>query len=679
MGTRVRAALALAAAVVLGAPLPTVAAPSAPATAPTQAEAAIELVGQTAVAEPGGTFSVRVRLENIPGDGSLRLDLHQRVRSRSELAVTMDGSSLGNLIAPQVTPIDALAPDADGVRTLTLSLDPAAGGVTLPAQGVYPVAVRALDAANNEVASLVTHLIAPPTAGDESPPLAVAVVGRLGAPAALQPDGTTVISDSARRSLGELAGAFAAAPDVAATLAITPETVDVLASSSDEADLVLLELLRSAVAGRTTLRTPYVDVSVDQLARAGLTGELAEQLRRGEEVLSDELGAAPVAAAWLADPDLGAAGLEALAAVGVEHAVVGAEQVSPLPSGVLSFSLAQPFALAPPDDEEPGRPDSSDITALAIDPTVVERLEGEGSPGLVASRVLAELAMVRLERPGIPRALVVPVHDDLDPAMVTALLEALGAGAPFAPLPLVEAIDATAPLRDAAGNVVERALVPTDEEPAVGSVDAGRLREARELLATFDGLLGGDDPRTAQLAPHLLLATARSLSREERQAHVQAVVDAVDEVTAAVSTPERATITLTAREGTVPLSIRNEAGTPLEVSIRASSAKLEFPDGEVQHITLTEETTRIDIAVLARASGSFPLDVEITTPDGRRLLTSTRFTVQSTAVSGVGIVLSLGAGAFLVAWWASHWRRTRRSARLISADHPARARHLSDG
>jgi len=45
--------------------------------------------------------------------------------------------------------------------------------------------------------------------------------------------------------------------------------------------------------------------------------------------------------------------------------------------------------------------------------------------------------------------------------------------------------------------------------------------------------------------------------------------------------------------------------------------------------------------------------------------------VRSTAVSGVGLVLSIGAGLFLVVWWARHWHRTRRSARLIAAgSHP---------
>jgi hypothetical protein len=59
-------------------------------------------------------------------------------------------------------------------------------------------------------------------------------------------------------------------------------------------------------------------------------------------------------------------------------------------------------------------------------------------------------------------------------------------------------------------------------------------------------------------------------------------------------------------------------------------------------------------------------------PDGERRLSTSRYTVRSTAVSGAGLVLSLGAGAFLVVWWARHWRRTRRSARLVASDsHPA--------
>ena len=34
-------------------------------------------------------------------------------------------------------------------------------------------------------------------------------------------------------------------------------------------------------------------------------------------------------------------------------------------------------------------------------------------------------------------------------------------------------------------------------------------------------------------------------------------------------------------------------------------------------------------------------------------------------------ILSIGAGAFLLLWWARHWRSIRRDRRLVSASHPS--------
>ena len=139
-----------------------------------------------------------------------------------------------------------------------------------------------------------------------------------------------------------------------------------------------------------------------------------------------------------------------------------------------------------------------------------------------------------------------------------------------------------------------------------------------------------------------------------------------------MSTPATFTLTLTAREGTIPLTIRNDSGVPLRVSIRLRSQKLEFPEGDTIDRLLTEEITRIDIAVRSRASGAFPLRIDVRTPDGAQSLSMSLYTVRSTAVSGAGLVLSVGAGLFLVVWWARHWRRTRRSAKLVAAtSHPA--------
>ena len=122
----------------------------------------------------------------------------------------------------------------------------------------------------------------------------------------------------------------------------------------------------------------------------------------------------------------------------------------------------------------------------------------------------------------------------------------------------------------------------------------------------------------------------------------------------------------------MPLTLRNESGIPVDIVVRLRSPKLEFPDGATIPLTLEDEVTRLDVDVRARTSGAFPLDVEITSPDGGLRIAELDYSVRSTAVSGVGVVLSAGAALFLLVWWARHWHRTRRSAKLVAAP-PAHA------
>ena len=79
-------------------------------------------------------------------------------------------------------------------------------------------------------------------------------------------------------------------------------------------------------------------------------------------------------------------------------------------------------------------------------------------------------------------------------------------------------------------------------------------------------------------------------------------------------------------------------------------------------------TTTQAIPVKARTSGAFQLTVRLRSPDGQLSLGATRFTVTSTVASGVGLLLSIGAGLFLALWWGSHWRTVRRARRLVDAE-----------
>lgn len=659
---RLLGASVLVATVVAGAPVAAARVP--PTEVPSAAQAsAIELVSQTPTVPRRGTFELVLRTDGLPADGSLELILHGRVRSRSELAASMEADGLRTQVYRVTTAIAALPVGAAGTRRLSVSLDPTAGGVGISAAGAYPVEVRALDVAGKELTTLITHLLVQPDDGDESPPLAVAVVASLDTDPALQPDGTTGRIGLSVDDAAALVAALATHEDVPATLAVRPETLDALAADPDPDRTALLDALPSVAAGRDVLALPYVDISPDALVRGGVRGELDEQLERGRQLLADVLRVEPTVTTWLAADDLGPEGLAALADAGVRHLVVSTDQVEPLRSGVLSLSLAQSFLI---EDDELDPP----LDAIALDPDVTDRVGTSASPGLELSRLLAELAVLWFEQPGIDRGVVVPVDPSVRGEVVAGLLGALADGEIFDAVTLDDLYATASPLRQPGGGLVDRALTPVRPTPVDRTV-ARDLPAARARLASFESLLGPDSPRAEPVAAHLLLSTAASLRNEEQRAHLAAALAEVDDVVGAISAPNRDTITLTARDGTVPLTVRNDAGVPVHVVVRLQSAKLEFPEGDSLPVTLTGATTRLDIDVRARASGSFPLDVEVMSRDGAISLATVRFSVQSTAVSGVGVVLSAGAALFLLVWWARHWRRTRRSAKLVATPHPA--------
>jgi hypothetical protein len=306
---------------------------------------------------------------------------------------------------------------------------------------------------------------------------------------------------------------------------------------------------------------------------------------------------------------------------------------------------------------------------VSLDEQISDRLGTAATPGLEISRLLAELAVLWFEQPGIERGVALPIDLSVRAEVLDGLLSALDGGEIFEAVTLDDLFAAVSPLRQPGGGLVDRALDPEGVEPIDRTV-VRDLRDARALIQSFESLIGPDSPRAEPVAAQLLLTTAAELDGDEQRAHLVAARDAVAAVAGAVSAPNRDTITLTARDGTIPLTIRNDSGVPVHVVVRLHSAKLEFPSGDNLAVTLTDPTTRLDIDVRARASGSFPLEVEVMSPDGAILLASIDFSVQSTVVSGVGVVLSAGAALFLLVWWARHWRRTRRSAKLVASTHP---------
>jgi hypothetical protein len=206
--------------------------------------------------------------------------------------------------------------------------------------------------------------------------------------------------------------------------------------------------------------------------------------------------------------------------------------------------------------------------------------------------------------------------------------------------------------------VVEAAVLET-REPSPFPGYPANVSLTRLTLAGFTAMAGPSNPLVADLGRRTLTSGSNRLRPVERAAYLAAVTRTIRAESALIGAPPSQTVTLTSREGDIPLALTNDAGYRVRVRITFDSDRLEFPEGDTLDVAIDPGGTVVSVPVRARATGSFPLAVEITSPDGVLVVATSRTTVRSTAVSGVGLALSIGAGLILLVWWLRHFRRGR--------------------
>ena len=116
----------------------------------------------------------------------------------------------------------------------------------------------------------------------------------------------------------------------------------------------------------------------------------------------------------------------------------------------------------------------------------------------------------------------------------------------------------------------------------------------------------------------------------------------------------------------MPFSFQNRAGIPLRVELRIISERLtveDFDDGESTTLVLEPGVTTHRFRLRALGSGSFPVSIELHSPDGELLVGKAQAALRATTPTGVGLALTIGAAVFLASWWLLDSRR-RKNRRL---------------
>jgi len=591
--------------------------------------------------------------------------VHGPLGSRSALRAALAGGAAPPVVGRTVVPVTT-GPLAPGAVVRVPGVLPLSGvALSGPTSAVHPLRLQVL--ADGELVgridTAVVRLGAAPVA-----PLSISLVWPINAPPTRDPSGDvsalldplTVPGGRLDTLVATLTGAAGGPGRGGLTMVPSLHLLEDLA----------LRALDAPVAGDG-------DAGVD--AAAGRAAELLLRIRDVALTLEDGPVVTPYADADLAQLLASGPALQPLAArAALEgtrrvNALVGRPQapvallegrVTPAMLDLLpSSTVLLPYAAIDGPDlaldvpvGEPVRslrsPTGRVLTAVIGDPYLAAALGtstrgAAGDPVLAAHEVLVRTAMVHLEAPGLlgrsllllppdgfdpdPRfaaALVVGLHSApwLTPrgptGLVTDALEqresvSLASG-PAMPLPgrLVDALRRTE--RDLELLVGATSGIPTELEVSVGARDLGSAND--ELMrAVSRSSVGGTDGALALL--------------EGVRAGVSTAFG-VFEITAT-------DVTLTDRDGIVPLTIRHTGGVSMRVRVEVTGpAALSWTEGQVRELVIAPDaSSSVEVPVRSGPTGRFPVTVRITDPTGERVLATETLSVRATAIAEPALAL----------------------------------------
>lgn len=654
-----------------------------PAEPPTPEPGALELVDATPWVAPDGTIELTVAATGDVSTAVMRVEIHAPVETAGALRDALDGDVRRRRYASPPIPVGFVPVAADGTRSVQIAVSTTTSGdltARLRDPGVYPLTLTLETPDGTVLTTVRTPVIRLGTDDDPLPAPRLAVLVEVGVDPTVGPDGSRTITNDELARLERL-GSFLALANGGAdseratvSIAAVPDTIDALTASSDPRAAAVLDALDGLTADHRAVGLPYVRVSAQALLDAGLDSFLPPLVALGRGLLDDRLDTAVEDGFWPAADPISPAGAALLADLGVRHLLVDAEPTI--------------------DDDaelEPRGPDSGDDAVLdaqlvdagprpleGLDPLDAVSFDGRTAELLTSSVgtrpdgaaiALADL-LLRTPAPSRtsadddrrPTTVVVRLDDVADDAVLRHLLPLLARTDSPVAVGGLELVDAT-PAADAAPLTLATEG-PVDDVRSV----AERLRAVDRLVDTFAATVEGQSARAVDLRLRVATALARGLSTDARQALLDAAAASAQETFDAITLAGQTDLNLTSRDGTLPLVLRNEAGFPVRVVVTIRSERLRFPEGDRFEVVLEEEVTRLDVPVEARATGSVPTFVSVLTPDEDIRLDVQQLNVRSTAISGVGLALSLGALAVLLVWWGRSWLRGRRDAGGDPAD-----------
>lgn len=574
--------------------------------------------------------------------------------------------------------------DTFTLRVRTESDDRTSAALQMSEPGVHPVVVELrVDGRRFEAMTFVNRL-----AVDDEPrgDLAVGLLlGQTSMPG-VDLDGEPRSTMEERADLTDLADALTAI-DTADTSAPIPRTVVVepsSLSSLESADADLAERLTPLLAASDLVAGPRLPL--DPAAAAATTptpafdpvGLYTRWLREGEDLLDALLPATAIdRSVYVARETLTGSGAVMLRNLGTRLIVLPYERFAAIEGSTGLFTDTTQLVSV-------DLGDGTSMPAAVVDPYLAERF-GAGADQSLSSaiEIVADLLVVAnsidasgrlVGRHGTILATPdVGVPDAQLLGHLITLMQSTPGLQLVDPSDIATRVD-TWLIDGRLVTVVPRVQGSTDLSTQVALIDT-----MTSDVAAYGSMLSPTDPSLDHWNGIIDAIPSTAVSDDQAVEMATALSAEFAELASGVEI-EASSFTLTGRNSTglsgVRFGVRNLTDRTLTVRIQVNSPKIRFPQGDQEVVIAPQSVTEVVTDAVALSNGTSSVFIRVYTPDGpstETLIPQVVLTARVTSFAGVAQLITVAAVLLIIAWWARHWQRSRRTKQAAHhiRRHPA--------
>ena len=592
---------------------------------------------------------------------TVRVRMHTAITQRKLVDAALLGTTGPTLDTVQfpLVGVDgvALFDELEDLRRLTLDI-PIGGGGTAPATdasldpprpGVYPLTVQILRD-SDIVATDRTFIEHVATDGMGRGPFFMSIVAGI-RDVGPTPSEADVLT--ARPQLTELA-AVANAVDGNISALIPPS----VARSVLDTDPELAALVATALTNGELLVGPDYPLDPAAAAEADLQEHFSDLLAAGTLQIGETLPAVARASnVWISNDRITAGGMGLLNDNGISSLIMPWDVYLDIPNNAGLFTDTSLTVDARHDD----------VTAelLVIDP--IARLldpnrAATDTPAADAVQIMATTGAMRQQLDPDLRGLILATpHLAVPDATVIAYLGQFIAQHPSYQLIPVSEFSTAVNTWFVDGSPY---TVDFHETPGVQITNrVERVNNERLQVIDIGSMMPAGAPEIDRWSQSLTHSLSTAFTATEALAIINRVDAEIQSIRDEVVPPEPFNFTVTGRESSVRIRIRNTGPHELRVVVHIDSERLTIRGGDFEVVLAPNFITDVVIPVETRTNGRFPALLRLFTPAGNPLTDPVELTARVNVLTGIGRVVTVGGLLVLASWWFSYFRKRHRTQR----------------